>query len=92
MTELTTPSMLVADRPLRLILEHTRGPWKGLREIVGRSDDLPDSAQRLPSTEGPFNARPDNREAIAGLVKVEHGYAIYREIDTPVARFDPRQQ
>ena len=58
----------------RILLEHTQGPWAGLRQILGV---LPSPVQ-LPATLT-FNAGPDQRRTAATLARCEPGYAIYRE-------------
>lgn len=71
----------IQDTPiLRIVFEHTQGPWKGLREIVGTSQDFGDESAP-PTTSEPFNARPDNRAAKAGLVSAARKHLLYREIN-----------
>ena len=56
----------------RVIFEHTNGPLKGLRAIMGaRSRPLPDHAKG-------FEAQ-GRQVAFASLIKVEQRYALYRE-------------
>ena len=66
---------------MRIVFEHTLGPWKGLREIVGTSADFGD-VPAPPATTEPFTARPDKRPALAGLVLAGRLHLLYREIDS----------
>jgi hypothetical protein len=67
-------------RTLRIVFEHRLGPWAGLREITGTTDDF--GAQPVsPITSERFQARPDHRYTLAGLVSAHRGHLLYREID-----------
>ena len=83
---ITVPSEL---RPSRVVFEHRFGPYAGLRQIVGTTDDF--GGKPAPACSEPFNARPDNRLAVAGLVSAQPGYVLYRELDTDRKTYDPRQ-
>lgn len=67
------------DRCRRIVFEHRLGPWRGLRQILGTTDDL--RGEPIPATSDPFTAVPDGREAVAGLITAKQSYLVYREID-----------
>ena len=74
MPEITT------KRNQRVVLEHTNGPFKGLKQIMGHADDI-DSPP--PTTTGEFDITPGARKGIAGLVKSTPRYLLYRELICP---------
>jgi hypothetical protein len=83
-----------AGPPLRIVFEHTQGPYAGLLGIMGLISDfgLP-SDQPLPEYAEGFEAQ-GRVITFAGLVKVTPRYALYRE-PFPFGKiqkdFDPNQ-
>ncbi len=77
-------------RPLRIVFEHTRGPYPGLLQIMGLTSELiPDAGDTLPSGAEGFEAL-DRLIDFASLIKVTRTYALYRELprDDGTAHFD----
>ena len=66
----------------RIVVEHTEGPFKGLMQITGTTDDF-DGQSPPPITTEPFMIQPGQRMAIAGLVAAKRTYLLYREITKP---------
>ncbi len=85
-SEITVPFEL---RPLRIVFEHKFGRYAGLRQIVGTTDEFQDKP--APACSEPFNAIPDQRLTIAGLISAHRRYLLYREIDRGRRTFDPSQ-
>jgi len=75
----------------RVVFEHRLGPWKGLWQITGTTDDFLKGIA-VPGLSEPFSALPDHRLTQAGLVAARRSYLLYREIVQPERAFDPRQQ
>lgn len=67
-------------RNQRVVFEHVAGPWAGMFQIVGHTDDF--GGQVLPLTIGPFNCRdPFPRIGlVAALVRDQKKYVLYREL------------
>lgn len=81
---------------MRLVLEHTQGPYKGLLQIVGYLGQLlqeGESLKDLPTLQ-PFNRGAE--QIAASLVAVKRTYILYRELMVPVGAsdktFNPLQQ
>ena len=76
----------------RLVLQHTQGPFKGLEQIVGIAEDVPEFLAQLVV----FERLVD----FASLVKVAPRFVLYREVaPKPRGRFgqvmegfDPNQR
>ncbi len=63
----------------RIVFEHTRGPLKGLREIMGPVSDLLSNPEDiLPDHAAGFEAQGRLIE-FASLVEVKKSFALYRE-------------
>lgn len=90
--ESTAPVLPPLQRNQRIVLEHTQGPFKGLHQITGHSDDF-DGADPPTVTE-PFDITPGKRHGVAGLVRSNPRYLLYREITAPegLGTFDRRQR
>lgn len=82
----------ISNRGRRVVLEHTNGPFKGLKQIMGHSDDF--NGEPAPVTTDEFEINPGKRKGIAGLVKSTPRYLLYREITKPegLGTFDRRQR
>jgi len=79
-------------RNQRVVLEHTQGPYAGLKQITGHSDELDPGPP--PTMTEEFDITPGKRRGIAGLVKSTPRYLLYREITKPdgLGTFDRRQR
>lgn len=79
-------------RNLRVVLEHTNGPFKGLHQITGHSDDLDPGPP--PALTEEFDIAPGKRRGVAGLVRATSRYLLYRELTKPegLGTFDRRQR
>lgn len=85
--KVTTPALRVQ----RVVFEHGTGPWKGLKQIMGTTEEFEGEVPH--ATTDPFTAAPDGRKVLAGLVASKRTYLLYREINTPLAKtFDRRQR
>lgn len=65
-------------RPLRIVFQHTSGPYPGLTAIMGLSTDFGLEDGKLPTHAEGFEAH-GRVIAFAGLVKLTTRYALYRE-------------
>lgn len=94
MTNKTTESLLppVTERGRRIVLQHVKGPFKGLMQIMGHTDDFKGTAAPIVTEE--FDINPGTRKGIAGLVKSTRRYLLYKEIDKPegLGIFDRNQR
>ena len=81
-----------STRNQRVVLEHTNGPFKGLKQIMGHSDDF--KGEPPPTVTPEFDITPGTRKGVAGLVKSTLRFLLYREITKPegLGTFDRRQQ
>ena len=78
---------------VRIVLEHTRGTWSGMRQILGTVDQVKASLQvdELPSYIANLNF--GDRVNGASLVAVKRSYILYRELIAPTnMAFNPLQQ
>lgn len=85
-------SVQKVEQEKRVVLLHTQGPWKGMKQILGTSAEF---NGQLPVTTPEFNMAPDNRVNCANLVKMKIRYALYREsdlVETAGKSFHPAQQ
>ena len=82
----------ISKRNQRVVLEHTQGPFAGLLQITGHSDDF--GGQQPPTLTDEFDIMPGKRKGCAGLVKSTPRYVLYREITKPdgLGKFDRRQR
>jgi hypothetical protein len=62
----------------RIVLEHTRGPYKGLHQIMGTTVDF--GAQQPPSVTDVFDITPGNRRGAACLVKATPRFLLFKEL------------
>lgn len=92
MTEILDPVMPAITRNQRIVLEHTCGPYAGLHQIVGHSDQH--GGQQPPALTEPFTITPGERMALASLVKSTPRFLLYRELTVPegLGRFDRAQR
>lgn len=68
----------------RILLQHTSGPWRGLREVVGTDAEFsPELAANLPLSLPLLALRPDHRLARCHLHDLTPTYATYREQEPP---------
>lgn len=80
---------------MRLVIEHTKGPWAGMHQIVGEKTDL---LLALNFTELPTILAMTNSEGIvtgASLVTAKRSYILYRELIEPAhanKHFNPAQR
>jgi len=79
---LSTPEAILSPSNLRIVLQHTTGPHKGLMQIMGTSQQF--GGESLPACTDVFDIQPHARKGVAGLVRVARRFALYREIDSPV--------
>lgn len=94
MTENTLQMPEIATgRGQRIVLLHTRGPHKGLHQIMGHSDDFFGSGAPDTTTEE-FVITPGTRKGIAGLVRSTPRYLFYKEVTAPegLGTFDKAQR
>lgn len=90
MSDIVMPTVPAMRR--RVVLEHTCGPHKGLMQIMGTTDDI-DGAQP-PAVTDEFEISPWKRRGVAGLVRSNARFVLYREITAPegLGTFDRRQR
>ena len=88
----TTMEMPPLSVGQRIVLEHTTGPYKGLKQIMGHSDEF--GGQPPPASTEPFDISPGTRKGIASLVASKTRYLLYREVTIPadLGTFDRRQR
>ena len=93
MTDITMPD-IDTRRNQRVVLEHTNGPFKGLKQIMGHVDNMGGGKGAPEATTEEFDITPGARKGIAGLVKSTPRYLLYREITKPegLGTFDRRQR
>jgi hypothetical protein len=79
------------SRNQRVVVQHSKGPHKGLYQILGHTDDLPKG--QVPSTTL-ATLIPDGRPAQIDLVASKPRYLLYREFVAPegLGAFDRRQR
>ena len=79
-------------RNQRIVLEHTAGPYAGLFQIKGHSDEF--EGRQPPALTDVFEIQPGQRLGVASLVKSTPRYVLYRELTRPAGLgiFDQRQQ
>lgn len=77
-TDLVMPS--VPERGRRVVLEHTQGPFRGLRQIVGHTDEFKGQQPDI-FAEG-ITIEPGRRIGVIGLVASFTRYVLYRETDS----------
>jgi hypothetical protein len=80
-TATATPLLPETARNQRIVLEHTRGPYKGLKQITGHTDQF--GGQQPPAITSEFDITPGNRKGVASLVASRPRFLLYREIFTP---------
>lgn len=82
-------------RNQRVVLEHTAGPYAGLMQIIGHTDQFggrqPDEITEPFTIEFPPPAR---HNVLAGLVEAKPRYLLYRELSNPtgLGTFDKAQR
>lgn len=82
MTENTLQMPEIATgRGQRIVLLHTRGPHKGLHQIMGHSDEF--EGRTPDAVTEPFDITPGARRGMAGLVRSTPRFLLYKEINTP---------
>lgn len=72
----------VASRGQRIVLQHTQGPYKGLHQIMGHSDEF--GGEQAPAVTEPFDITPGARRGLAGLVRSNPRFLLYKEINSPL--------
>lgn len=77
MTDLSMPD-ISPTRNQRVVLEHTQGPYAGLHQIMGHSDDF--NGEAPPDMTDMFDIQPGSRTAQASLVKSTPRYLLYKEL------------
>jgi hypothetical protein len=77
----TRPEPLLPPSNLRIVLEHTRGPHKGLLQIMGTTAQF--GGEVIPARTDAFTIQPGTRRGMAGLIRVTRRMTLYREIDSP---------
>lgn len=84
------PDVLAGGR--RVVLEHTTGPYKGLHQIMGHTDDF--GGKQPPTVTDEFDIQPFARRGVASLVRSNPRYLLYRELTKPegLGTFDRRQR
>lgn len=82
----------VPSRGQRIVLQHTAGPFKGLHQIVGHSDEF--KGTQAPTLTEPSLITPGARQGVAQLVQSKPRYLLYRELTKPegLGTFDTRQR
>jgi len=68
----------LTPRTKRVVFEHRKGAYAGLRQIVGTTDDF--GGQPAPAQSERFEAIPDHRWAVASLVSAHRTHLLYVEI------------
>ncbi len=82
---------------MKLVLEHTKGPYQGVLQILGDSSQLLQEGETiadLPTLLGPMT-RPPDETIHASLVGVKKSYILYRELIEPAVankNFNPAQR
>lgn len=64
----------------RVVLEHTNGPYAGLRQIVGTLEDYAAAGITPPSYEESIVISPGKRTGSASLIRCYPSYYLYREV------------
>jgi hypothetical protein len=62
----------------RIVLEHTAGPYVGLRQIMGHTDEF--GGKPVPTLTDAFVINPGTRTAVAGLVRATPRFMLFREL------------
>lgn len=70
-----------APRNQRIVLEHTTGPYKGLFQVLGHTDEF--EGEQPPLTSEVFTITPGERQGQSCLVASHPRYLLYREITAP---------
>lgn len=80
-SHMPTPKLPVAARNQRIIFLNTTGPYAGLHQIGGHTDDFP-ATEPMPPALGPFDTTgPTGRTGLfAGLKKSTPRWLLYAEI------------
>lgn len=82
-------------RNQRVVVHHQTGPYKGLFQIIGHTDEtggqVPPLVDDFKMTVG---TKLNIREFPIGLIASKTRFVLYREITNPtgLGRFDPRQK
>lgn len=63
----------------RVVLLHALGPHAGLFQITGHASELGDGPP--PACTEPFSETVSNRVIVAGLIRSNPRYLLYKEID-----------
>ena len=79
-------------RNQRIVLVHTQGPFAGLHQIMGHTDQF--GGQQPPALSDIFDMIPDGRKGQASLIKSTPRAVFYREIaaTTGLGTFDRAQR
>ena len=64
----------------RVVLEHTNGPYAGLRQIVGTLEDYAAQGITPPTYEEGIVITPGQRRGDASLIRCTPSFYLYREV------------
>lgn len=93
MSQLESLTTLPCIKPnQRIVLLHTKGPFAGLHQIMGHSDEF--EGRTPDAVTEPFDIMPGARRGMAGLVRSTPRFLLYKEIDKAegLGTFDARQR
>ena len=75
------PLLTTSPRNQRIVLQHTTGPFKGLHQILGHTDELEGRDPEVFVPEIVIN--PHSRTGAASLVASKPRFLLYREVYNP---------
>lgn len=79
-----TPTLTLSASTKRVVLEHTNGPYAGLRQILGTTDDYADAGEKIPSYVQEVVFSPGKRTGDASLIRSLRRHILYREVPLQV--------